>query len=160
MATAPKIIGRGGAGNYRDPSTTTTAAAERGAGETPATPDTRTVNPNPPSIRSGRGGAGNINTSGPSAGESQTARPTARQDGVIAEAPKSAAKEVVYGGRGGAGNWKVGREEEEARVRGEEEERRRVLEERVRREVEGGLVAPGRVYRGPSKGEGGREEED
>ncbi|KFY88821.1 hypothetical protein V500_06097, partial [Pseudogymnoascus sp. VKM F-4518 (FW-2643)] len=118
MATAPKIIGRGGAGNFRE------TTADRAAAETPVTPDTRTVTQS--SIRSGRGGAGNINTntnappipsstSGPSAGEP----PAARRDGVIVEAPKSAAAPVVYGGRGGVGNWKVGREEEEERRRGE-----------------------------------------
>ncbi|OBT62351.1 hypothetical protein VE03_08434 [Pseudogymnoascus sp. 23342-1-I1] len=171
MATVPKIIGRGGAGNFRDPTT----ADQATAGETPTTPDTRTVTSHLSSIRSGRGGAGNINTStssstspatssnpsstsGPNTGNgSQTARPPARQDGLIVEAPKSAPAEVVYGGRGGAGNWKVGREEEEERRKGVEEERRRGVEEEVRRVVEGGLVVPGRVYRGVRRG-GGEED--
>lgn len=159
MASVPKTIGRGGAGNFRSDS-------DRAAAETPATPDTRTVTQS--SIRSGRGGAGNINTpsttststSGPSPGESPAARPAARRDGVIVEAPKSAAAPVVYGGRGGVGNWKVGREEEEERRRGEEEGRRREVEEAVRREVEGvgGLKVPGRVYRGVGRGEEGVED--
>ncbi|OBT42184.1 hypothetical protein VE00_06845 [Pseudogymnoascus sp. WSF 3629] len=155
MATAPKTIGRGGAGNFRSP----TAADQQAAGETPDTPDTRTVNPQVSSIRSGRGGAGNINTSSTSPSTGPSAGKTADPAVIVSEAPKSAAKEVVYGGRGGAGNWKVGREEEEERKRKEEEERRRVVEEMVRREVEGGLVMPGRVYRGVGRGEE-EEEED
>ena len=153
MATAPKIIGRGGAGNFRD------TTADGAAAETPATPDTRTVTKS--SIRSGRGGAGNINTNAPPIPSSTSPSVERRKsEAVIAEAPKSAAAPVVYGGRGGVGNWKVGREEEEERRRGVEEERRREVEERVRREVEGvgGLRVPGRVYRGPSKG--GEEEEE
>ncbi|OBT70662.1 hypothetical protein VF21_10346, partial [Pseudogymnoascus sp. 05NY08] len=107
MATAPKTIGRGGAGNFRAPTTD----AEQRAKETPDTPDTRTVNPQVSSVRSGRGGAGNINPSSSTPSSSSTSTstsgPSARPDAVIlSEAPKSAAKEVVYGGRGGAGNWK------------------------------------------------------
>ncbi|OAF58131.1 hypothetical protein VC83_05371 [Pseudogymnoascus destructans] len=151
MATAPKTIGRGGAGNFRSPT-------DQRPAETPDTPDTRTVNPQLSSIRSGRGGAGNINPSsstpsisGP--GAVKSADPAA----MVGEAPKSAAKEVVYGGRGGAGNWKVGREGEEERQRVEEEGRKRELEEAVRWEVEGGLVMPGRVYRGVGKRDGEEE---
>ncbi|ELR06371.1 hypothetical protein GMDG_02088 [Pseudogymnoascus destructans 20631-21] len=51
MATAPKTIGRGGAGNFRSPT-------DQRPAETPDTPDTRTVNPQLSSIRSGRGGGG------------------------------------------------------------------------------------------------------
>ncbi|OBU01198.1 hypothetical protein VE01_00922 [Pseudogymnoascus verrucosus] len=157
MATAPKTIGRGGAGNFRSPT-------DQRPAETPDTPDTRTVNPQLSSLRSGRGGAGNTNPSSsssstPSTGPSAGKSPAARLDAVIVgEAPKSAAKEVVYGGRGGAGNWKVGREEEEERRRVEEEGRKREVEEMVRREVEGGLVMPGRVYRGVGRGEEEEEE--
>ncbi|KFY61289.1 hypothetical protein V496_05078, partial [Pseudogymnoascus sp. VKM F-4515 (FW-2607)] len=128
MATAPKIIGRGGAGNFRDPTTTTSITGDRSAASTPTTPDTRTVNPNPPSIRSGRGGAGNINPPASTSTPSTAASQAARREGVIIEAPESAGTEVIYGGRGGAGNWKVGREGEEERRRVEEEARRREVE--------------------------------
>ena len=131
MASAAKTIGRGGAGNFASP-------ASLAASTTPSTPDTRTVTHT--SMRSGRGGAGNINTpassSSPSAGAKTEA--AARPDAVvIAEAPKKAAGEVQYSGRGGVGNWKVGAGEEERR-RGEEEEgRRREVERAVRGVVDG-----------------------
>lgn len=160
-STAPKIIGRGGAGNFRD--------SDIPAAETPATPDTRVVNTHASSVRSGRGGAGNINTSTPSTSTPNAGGAAAgvgaavpRASGVVIEAPEAPkATAVGYGGRGGMGNWKVGAEEEEKRKREEEEERKRIVEEEVRRVVDGagGLEAPGRAYRGSGREVGEEKEE-
>jgi hypothetical protein len=54
-----------------------------------------------------------------------------------------------HSGRGGAGNWRQGAEEERLMAEEREREERKTVDEKVKRDVEAGLPRPPKAYAGP-----------